>query len=456
MTESVNGQLNRIKSNIATTYNTLNEVGLINDENNGSDGLASVIKNLSWGGGELCDIGLALFIDESAGMRRLLNGQILNMEPKYKPFLNKLQLIATVYPNILVTEEEWQSIKSVSVYGQVGKFVLNYDESGEIIGVRLPAIVNLQGLQDLQYLGNIVEAGIPQHSHTSTTDSVGAHTHARGTMNITGQFAYDVWQSASYDSGAFSNGGGNKRAGTGTDNNSSGSITKFDASKSWTGATSSNGAHTHTVTVSNANESHYGKANTVQQEAIQYPYYIQVNLTEYNHMIDVGHINDITVRLEDIEGYNTNTRLNTLEGYNTNTRLNTLEGYNTNTRLNTLEGYNTNTRLKTLEKAYIIETYRNGNNWYRVWSNGFCEQGGLIHKGSGEVANNLITFFKPYLEVPNVIFTRRFNSDTSGNSTAIQIRTHSIWNVTLTGFYCYANAWSNSSEYWEAKGYIAL
>ena len=466
MTESVNGQLNRIKSNIATTYNTLNEVGLINDENNGSDGLSSVIKNLSWGGGELCDIGLALFIDESAGMRRLLNGQILAMEPKYKPFLNKLQLIATAYPNILVTEEEWQNIKSVSVYGQVGKFVLNYDESGEINGVRLPAIVNLQGLQDLQYLGNIVEAGIPQHSHTSTTDSVGAHTHSRGTMNITGKFSVCGNGSNSTNfsvintSGAFSTEvlSGYRDGYTSSSNTNATTRATFDASNSWTGATSSNGAHTHTVTVSNANESHYGKANTVQEEAIQYPYYIQVNLTEYNHMIDVGHINDITSRLENIEGYNTNTRLDTLEGYNTNTntRLNTLEGYNTNTRLNTLEGYNTNTRLNTLEKAYIVETYRNGNNWYRVWSNGFCEQGGLIHKGSGEVANNLITFFKPYLEVPNVIFTRRFNSDTSGSSTAIQIRTHSVWNVTLTGFYCYANAWSNSSEYWEAKGYIAL
>lgn len=440
MAESVNGQLNRIKSNIATTYSTLNEVGLINDENNGSDGLASVIKNLSWGGGELCDIGLALFIDESAGMRRLLNGQILAMEPKYKPFLNKLQLIATAYPSILVTEEEWQNIKSVSVYGQVGKFVLNYDESGEITGVRLPAIVNLQGLQDLQYLGNIVEAGIPQHSHTSTTNSVGAHTHARGTMNITGSFRGDLTTptGAFYDEGSVS--------GKATSGNSGSTDTQylFDASKSWTGATSSNGAHTHTVTVSNANESHYGKANTVQQEAIQYPYYIQVNLTEYNHMIDVGHINDITSRLENIEGYNTNTRLDTLEGYNTNTRLNTLEEYNTNTRLNTLEGYNTNTRLNTLEKYNIIETYNSGTSWYRVYADGWCEQGGRC-----SATGQTVTFLKPYKNTNYTI--------TGGLIPGTPSATYEHLNIgSLTNTSFYYTCYDGYQLMWCAKGYIAL
>lgn len=50
MSESVNEQLNRIKSNIATTYSTLSDVGLINEEGGNSDNLASTIQNLSWGG----------------------------------------------------------------------------------------------------------------------------------------------------------------------------------------------------------------------------------------------------------------------------------------------------------------------------------------------------------------------------------------------------------------------
>jgi hypothetical protein len=417
MSESVNEELNRIKSNIVNTYNTLSDVGLISEGDTNSDNLSNTVKNLSWGGGELCDIGLALFIDESAGMRRLLNGQILNIEPKYKPFLNKLQLIATAYPNILCTETEWQNIKSVSVYGQVGKFVLNYDESGEIIGVRLPAIVNLQGLQDLQYLGNIVEAGIPQHSHTSTTDSVGAHEHARGTMEIKGSFTPGQGDSggvakfatgkASY-SGAFYMGTATSGAVLNeTGGSYNGASLEFQASKNWTGATSSNGAHTHTVTVSNANESHYGKASTVQQEAIQYPYYIQVNLTEYNHMIDVGLVNDL------------------------------------NDRTNVLE-----------DRIYLVETYNEGDSWYRIYSDGWCEQGGYwtgnisIAQGSEQMVTiNLHKHYKTntYFATSSVIgtycmpFKQARNLDTIGFS-----------------FGAYEVARTLNSFVWEAKGYIEL
>lgn len=62
-------------------------------------------------------------------------------------------------------------------------------------------------------------------------DTVGKYV-SESLPNINGYFAYDVWQSASYDGGAFYNDGGNKRAGAGNDNNSSGSITRFDASRS--------------------------------------------------------------------------------------------------------------------------------------------------------------------------------------------------------------------------------
>ena len=260
MSESVNEELNRIKSNIVNTYSTLSDVGLIGEGDTNSDNLANTVKNLSWGGGELCDIGLALFIDESAGMRRLLNGQILNIEPKYKPFLNKLQLIATAYPNILCTETEWQAIKDSSPFGQVGKFVLNYDETGEnVTSVRLPAVVNLQGLQDLQYLGDKLDEALP---------------------NITGSFTkrQDNNAGTMYAGGAFAE-------------------TAVGTSDSYYfGNTNTRSGHNVSIDASRCSSAYKNNAH-VQQEAIQYPYYIQVNLTEYNHMIDVGHINNLTDRV---------------------------------------------------------------------------------------------------------------------------------------------------------------
>lgn len=91
----------------------------------------------------------------------------------------------------------------------------------------------------------ITTSNLPAHTHTCST--AGDHTHTRGTMNITGTFNA-VWEKniSQITTGAFSqvNGGQNNEAGGqggGT------KIWEFDASRSWTGETSSNGSHTHTI-----------------------------------------------------------------------------------------------------------------------------------------------------------------------------------------------------------------
>ena len=88
---------------------------------------------------------------------------------------------------------------------------------------------------------------IPSHTHTGRTDSAGAHTHTRGTMNITWSIVLDNDMAATSE-GAFYNG---STQGRGAQNDSPGMLCNFDASRTWTGATSSNGAHTHTITMGN-------------------------------------------------------------------------------------------------------------------------------------------------------------------------------------------------------------
>lgn len=105
---------------------------------------------------------------------------------------------------------------------------------------------------------------IPSHSHTISIASAGAHTHTRGTMNITGTVRCHANGSIAQNgaTGAFYNpGGGGKNIDTGG-SNSNGAGFNFDASRAWTGATSSNGGHTHTVTISNTGGS---KAHSIMQ-----------------------------------------------------------------------------------------------------------------------------------------------------------------------------------------------
>lgn len=92
------------------------------------------------------------------------------------------------------------------------------------------------------------------HSHTASSNSAGTHTHTRGTMDITGIFdtlsSGVGFQTGAIASGAFALQGDNYQPAKVNSHNSAGVLT-FQASRNWTGATSSAGAHSHTITVNN-------------------------------------------------------------------------------------------------------------------------------------------------------------------------------------------------------------
>ena len=49
------------------------------------------------------------------------------------------------------------------------------------------------------------------------------------------------------------------------------------------------------------------------------------------------------------------------------------------------------------EVQCVVETYKNGTSWYRIWSDGWCEQGGAGGNASSAVAVT-ITFLKPFID----------------------------------------------------------
>lgn len=195
------------------------------------------------GGLEVCDIGMSLYIDETKGLRRWLNGQIVAINQNTQGFLTRLKKIVALYPSLLTTEENWQAAKTLSAFGQVGKFVFNYAQDEETVeSVRLPAVVNVQGLLDLQNLGMTVKAGLPNITGT-TNQIVSGNTDDFPTEWI----------------GAIKT---NFITGTG----------KGLAENNWTtrrltSKISLDASHLNPI---------YGAADTVQEEAIQYPYYIQI------------------------------------------------------------------------------------------------------------------------------------------------------------------------------------
>lgn len=93
----------------------------------------------------------------------------------------------------------------------------------------------------------LVTDNIPSHTHSC--GSAGSHTHTRGTMNITGSIGGDDLDAMHGNvGGAFYHVRNYlTNDGIGNGNKVLNGIYGFDASRSWSGATSSAGSHSHTI-----------------------------------------------------------------------------------------------------------------------------------------------------------------------------------------------------------------
>ena len=143
----------------------------------------------------------------------------------------------------LISESEWQS-KSSTNDGAV-PFYSTGDGSTTF---RVPALtVWCKGKKGDEAVGSYLGDTFKSHSHNVSVSSTGSHTHTRGTMEITGRANVPTENFAGTCDGVFSkinsfatvDGHGYTVPGL-----------QFTASKGWTGETSSNGNHTHTVTIS--------------------------------------------------------------------------------------------------------------------------------------------------------------------------------------------------------------
>ena len=96
-------------------------------------------------------------------------------------------------------------------------------------------------------------AEIPIHGHTGKTGDAGNHNHDRGNMNITGAFWGRDVQSGYNGNGAFFiSGRGNWNDEGGSYHDNYPSVMSFEAARSWSGRTSTNGSHAHGFTTENA------------------------------------------------------------------------------------------------------------------------------------------------------------------------------------------------------------
>lgn len=91
----------------------------------------------------------------------------------------------------------------------------------------------------------------------------------------------------------------------------------------------------------------------------------------------------------------------------------------------------------------VIETYKNGNHWYRIWSDGWIEQGGYSYP-----ATSTVTFLKPFSDNSYSLITQPCNkAATSGVASYM-----ATFNHTVSGFSAIANI-DISGYVWQSCGY---
>ena len=110
------------------------------------------------------------------------------------------------------------------------------------------------------------------------------------------------------------------------------------------------------------------------------------------------------------------------------------------------------------DQPYIIKTYTNGPEWYRLYSDGWCEQGGY-YEGTRDAEEITITLLMPYQDVFYWVDYNHGVKNKNPWKEYLSALFVTIIHRTTTTFGIYSNGpeWLASGfgdGLWNAKGYV--
>ena len=103
------------------------------------------------GGLDVLDIGQSLYIDETQGLRRWLNGSWVAINDNTRKFYERLMKASALNPDLLCTPTEYDSIVESNVFRQCGKFAVDISNSK----IRLPKVVYTQEGLNITNIGKL-------------------------------------------------------------------------------------------------------------------------------------------------------------------------------------------------------------------------------------------------------------------------------------------------------------
>lgn len=100
--------------------------------------------------------------------------------------------------------------------------------------------------------------------------------------------------------------------------------------------------------------------------------------------------------------------------------------------------------ISTVVESHVEE---DGSAWYRIWSDGWCEQGGLL-KNVAHASTTTIPFLKEYSRVINA------NVSGKGDSTGAALVIRSLTPINITIYYQGIWVGYTLDIYWQVSGFI--
>lgn len=409
---------------------------------------------------EIGDIGMALYIDETKGKRRYLNGQIVAINDNTQEFLTRLLQIKTVNPDYFTTEENWQAEALLNVDECVYKFVLNYADNGEtVVSVRLPKYPD--------YV-EIIDSTAPVAVY-GNGKSIGFYDGAGNYAGIShgGSSHFDAdW---SYYNVKLPKASGSKN---GFVTNYVMGLTNHPDASGIVGTANLSTAQTklkmrYFIQIATGQET---EVNIVNDIELNNPYtlfdskYADKPLYNLSWLrADNGTFYSKAVYVKDYEAlqveYNTEITAGTTVTLPSGTSY-TKRGLSV--KLSTAEDItdydfvlNTSDEtfrcpLKTKELT-IVEEYTDGTSWYRVYSDGWCEQGGQLSLGTAN-AYVPITLLKSYKDTSYSVTAT--NAGATATSTTYNVKVgNNNTNTTDKVYLLCTNA--NTGVIWRTAGYLA-
>ena len=101
------------------------------------------------------------------------------------------------------------------------------------------------------------------------------------------------------------------------------------------------------------------------------------------------------------------------------------------------------------EVECVVETYSNGTSWYRIWSDGYCEQGGVRPAISGDQSAT-INLLVSYANINYQVFDMPLASNKTGNARAGCM----LGTRTTSTFVLWQDTYTDEGGIWKACGYI--